>query len=408
MKRTSLVPDRALALFALLATLIGLFFVFDAGYARSIGSKDGNLMPPEFKSQIIFFIPSLVAGFMCSRVKMSSWKAAAGWIFAGVVLMLIAVSTIGIRENGAQRWLGVGPFSIQPAEFAKLGCVLYLAAVFSSRKSWPVLKPRKNVFHWMDTVAVPKFVRAFPAILILVVGGLINHEKDLGTAGVIAATAFFMFVPAGVQWKSLVAAIVLSLVAGWVVIRQEPYRLERIENHQNRWSADEIDDTNFQTNQSELGMATGGLAGLGVGNGRAKHLIPATTTDFVMATVGEEFGFIGSLLVLLTLGCLVWRLLYQASQAQTKFATIFLYGIGFWIGIQTCVNMSMANGFLPAIGIPLPFVSSGGSSLMALWCAIGVAQSAIAADRVKKPEAVAVKKATTYRQTGSRKIPNRV
>jgi cell division protein FtsW len=383
LKQSKLIPDPALVLFALIATVMGMFFIFDAGYARSIGSREGNLVPPEFRSQIVFLIPSLLAGFCCSRIKESTWLKASGWIFLAVVLMLVAVTKFGIRENGAQRWLGVGSFSIQPAEFAKVAVVLFLAAVFATRKPMPVLR-KKGVAYWLDNALVPWIGRILPGLLILVVAGLIDYEKDLGTAGVIAATAFLMFLPGGVKLKSMLMAVALCMVGGYVLVKQEPYRLERIANHQTRWSRNNVDDDSFQTVQSELAMASGGIPGVGIGNGRAKQVIPATTTDFIMATIGEEFGVIGSLLVLFTLGCLVWRLLAQGARASSKFSQLILYGVGAWIGIQTCVNVSMANGFLPAIGIPLPFISSGGSSLVALWCAIGVAEAAIGTPLVKR------------------------
>ena len=125
-------------------------------------------------------------------------------------------------------------------------------------------------------------------------------------------------------------------------------------------------------------MASGGLFGVGIGNGRAKHILPATTTDFIMATIGEEVGLVGSLFVLSIIGAIVWRLKWLASRATDRFASLVLFGTAAWIGIQACVNVMMANGFLPAIGIPLPFISSGGSSLVALWMALGLCQSVLA------------------------------
>jgi cell division protein FtsW (lipid II flippase) len=146
-------------------------------------------------------------------------------------------------------------------------------------------------------------------------------------------------------------------------------------NHFQRWETQNIDDSGYQTVQSEIAMANGGLNGVGPGAGHAKHLMPATTTDFVMATVAEEFGFLGATAVLTLLGALVIRLLYRASQAQDRFAMLTLTGIAAWLGFQGCVNVLQANGTLPPIGIPFPFVSSGGSSLLALWMAIGVTEA---------------------------------
>jgi cell division protein FtsW len=268
---------------------------------------------------------------------------------------------------------------LQPAEFAKLTSVLYLAGVFANRKAWPKkIKPRKNFAQWADTVAVPKMLRAAPIVWVLLAALLIEAEPDLGTAAVVGFTAFLMMFVGGVTRKSLVVAVLLCVLGLTAVVVKEPYRLERITQHSDRWSQDNVDDTDFQTDQAETAMASGGAFGAGLGNGRAKHVLPATTTDFIMATVAEETGLFGSYILLAVLAALVLRLLRQAALTHDPFARMVLTGVAGWIGIQTCVNMMMANGFLPAIGIPLPFISSGGSSLIALWFALGLCQSVLA------------------------------
>jgi cell division protein FtsW len=123
-------------------------------------------------------------------------------------------------------------------------------------------------------------------------------------------------------------------------------------------------------------MADGALIGVGVGNGHVKHIIPATTNDFVMATIGEETGLVGASVVILVLGVLAVRLASLMRAAASPFARYVIAGVSGWIAVQACVNIMMANGTLPAIGIPVPFVSSGGSSLVALWAALSIAQSA--------------------------------
>ena len=223
---------------------------------------------------------------------------------------------------------------------------------------------------------------------------LIEFEKDLGTAAVIATTGFAMFFPAKVRMKSIVIALCCAIVGTSFAIWKEPYRWERIVHHSQRWKDENIDDTEFQSVQAELAISSGGIFGIGIGPGRAKHVLPATTTDFIMATVGEETGLWGSFLVLGILGAIVFRLLYLAQRAQERFNMLLLYGVAFWIGIQTCVNVMMANAFLPAIGIPLPFISSGGSSLVALWLALGACQAALAPAPAKK------QKATEAQSTG--------
>jgi cell division protein FtsW len=138
-----------------------------------------------------------------------------------------------------------------------------------------------------------------------------------------------------------------------------------------------MDDTGYQTVQSEIALASGGPIGVGPGAGRAKQVLPAATTDFILATIGEEFGLFGVLLVLCVLGALVIRLFQLAANAPNRFAGMVLVGVGSWIGFQTILNVMMVNATLPAIGVPLPFISSGGSSLVSLWLGVGLCQAVL-------------------------------
>jgi cell division protein FtsW len=359
------------------ATVIGMLFVYDAGYARAL-AQDLGPIPPEFRSQVIFLIPSLIGAALVARIRPEAWKKGSKLVWIASLLLLIAVEVAGTEMNGAKRWIKIGPIPFQPAEFAKIATIVYLAGAFADRKAWPKNMPKRSFAQWMDAVAPAKLMRALPAIWVLFAVALIEHEPDLGTAAVVAATAFAMFPAGGVHWKSIVAAIGISVVGAGAMVIKQPYRMERITNHVHRWENGNADDIGFQTVQSEAAMASGGLFGVGIGNGRAKHILPATTTDFIMATIGEEVGLVGSLFVLSIIGAIVWRLKWLAAQATDRFASLVLFGTAAWIGIQACVNVMMANGFLPAIGIPLPFISSGGSSLVALWIALGLCQSVLA------------------------------
>jgi cell division protein FtsW len=357
----------------LLATTLGLAFILDAGYARSLAQGRGYL-PPEFKQQMLYLIPAAIMYWITSRFHAETWLKASKYIWITSLLLLIATDLIGTSLNGAKRWIDIGPVNLQPAEFAKLATILYLASCFATRPEW-VTRRYKSTALWLDATVFPKLKRCFPGFLVLFAVFLIEKEPDLGTGAVIAATAFAMFIPGGVSKKSLLACFVLAVGGAGAMVWKEPYRLDRIANHAHRWDLKNLDDIGYQTVQSELGMANGAIFGVGPGAGRSKHVMPATTTDFVMATVAEEFGLLGSLVVLATLGGLVMRLLQLARKAETKFKMLVLFGVASWIGVQSCVNIMMANGSLPAIGIPLPFISSGGSSLVALWMAIGVCQA---------------------------------
>jgi cell division protein FtsW (lipid II flippase) len=198
---------------------------------------------------------------------------------------------------------------------------------------------------------------------------------------------------------TLIAGGLIALVGvGWLVTH-ETYRMDRIRHHMDRWAEENMDDIGWQTVQSEIGQAAGGVVGVGPGAGRAKHVLPAATTDFINATIGEEFGLIGMLGVLGVLGALAMRLFMAARQASSRFGGLVLIGLGSWIGIQTCVNVMMSNGLLPAIGIPMPFVSSGGSSLIALWLGIGIANSVLAPARVKEGAVEANRDGWGHRRT---------
>ena len=356
-----------------LATVLGLAFIFDAGYARSL-SKGNGYIPGEFRQQMIYFAAGLIGYWVVVRFHAEQWVKASKIIWLFSLVLLVAVEFVGTTLNGATRWINLGPINLQPAEFAKLATVMYLAGCFAERPEWPT-KKYKHWSAWLDATLVPKLTRCAPGIWVLLAIVLIEKEPDLGTAAVVAATAFAMFFAGGVSKKSIAACCCLGIFGAGLMIWKQPYRLDRIVNHNHRWDMKNVDDIGFQTVQSELGMATGAVLGVGPGAGRSKHIMPATTTDFVMATVGEEFGLVGALLVLGSLGALVWRLLTLARKVEKRFQMLVLFGVAAWIGIQSTVNFMMANGTLPAIGIPLPFISSGGSSLVALWLALGVCQS---------------------------------
>ncbi len=378
-KSAGRLSDPILFWLALALTGLGLLFIFDAGYARSM--RDGRgMIPKEFYNQVAFLFAGLLIAWWVGRVSQLKLKKWSVGIFLIGMLMLVAVEIpgIGVEMSGAHRWIGVSPFLLQPAEFFKVAAIIYLAGVFADRKAWPKKLPHfSNWAAKMDALAWPKIKRCLPAVWVFVGIVLVEREPDLGTAAVVVGTAFVMFILGGVSRTTLITGMLFVGLGTMFMVKAQPYRMERIVNHEHRWDPKNVDDVGYQTVQSELAQATGGWGGVGVGAGRAKHVMPATTTDFVMATVAEEFGFLGSLTVIGLLGALVARLMWLAQMAHTRFASLVLGGVAAWIGIQSCTNIMMANGFMPAIGIPLPFISSGGSSLIALWLAMGVCQAVL-------------------------------
>jgi len=382
---TRIVRDPLLIGLAIAATVIGLLFIFDAGYARSL--RDGRgIIPREFIVQVLTLPIAGLACWWAARQKPAKWMQWSGvvWFASLFSLLLVKAPVIGVAMNGAHRWIRFPGFALQPAEFVKLTSVLYLASVFANRRAWPTnIKPRKNFAHWMDTIFVEKFKRAVPLLWILAAFVLIEIEPDLGTAAVVLFTAAVMTFVGGISWKSIAACAVVGALGMLFVIAKQPYRVERFVDHGSRWSQENADDSTYQTVQSEAAMSQGGLTGVGLGNGRAKHVEPATTTDFIMATIAEETGLFGSWIVLAVMGGLALRILFLARDVKDRFPKLVLTGIAAWFGVQACVNMMMANAFIPPIGIPMPFISSGGSSLIALWLAVGLCQAMLIKSPVK-------------------------
>lgn len=372
--RIPFITEYVVPVLALLLTLCGIFFAVDAGYARSMRAGHGSL-PPEFYSQMEGWIMGLVVGACIATLnveKIRKWSTGI-WLLVLALLAMALYSPLKIIKSGASRWIHLGPIVIQPAELAKLASILFLAAILSYS-----LQERKRFDRGEISRMSQKLTTIYiPAILMILCLAWVEREPDLGTAGVIGATGLVVMIVGGVRLKAIAAIVAcLALAAGAFVLSQ-PYRLTRITNHGSQWSASKIDGPGFQQLQAKVSMAYGGLTGVGVGNGRAKHVIPAPTTDFVMATVAEEFGFIGVSVITLVLGLLCWRLVILGQGVASSFASLVLIGIAAWLAIQGCTNLLQANDTLPAIGIPFPFISSGGSSLSILWIAVGTVQAVL-------------------------------
>lgn len=369
----------------LVLTLCGLFFAFDAGYPRSIRLGTGPI-PPEFKAQLVWLPIAILAYFGAIRFFSGRLQRSSFAIYAAVLIgvILAAVPHVQVIHNGAARWIGFSKFSIQPAEFAKVAVIVFLAAFLARYRErmdeQKGMKSRESDRDWAVRIASSAFVAGSLVLAIL----LIEREPDLGTASVIAVVGFLMWVMNGARFKAILIVLALAFVAGLLMVRAEPYRLTRLTHQADKWAIANIDDSEYQSIQSEVMMSYGGIRGTGLGNGRTKQVIPAPTTDFMMSTVAEEFGLIGTLSVLGFLAFLTFHLWERAQTAKTAFAKNVCIGVALWLTIQGCVNLLQANGTIPSIGIPFPFLSTGGSSLVALWLGLGFAQASLAPEAVSK------------------------
>lgn len=281
-------------------------------------------------------------------------------IIALVSLGLVLVPGLGTKILGAKRWLGIGVFRFQPAELAKLAFVLYLAAFMSEKKSfWPFLA------------------------LLMILIGLIILEPDLGTAVIIAATGLVVYFVSGapILWIGVIG--VIGVLGGLVLIFSSPYRKERVLTFLN--PARDPLGASYHIRQVLLALGSGGLLGLGLGQSRQKYeYLPAAATDSIFAIIAEELGFVGALMVIIAFLLLIWRGFKIAKEAPDRFGALLATGVISWIGFQTLINLSAIVALVPLTGVPLPFISYGGSSLVLILTASGILVNISKQRRVEK------------------------
>lgn len=271
-------------------------------------------------------------------------------------LLLVLLPQVGHRVGGARRWLRLGPLSLQPAEFAKLTLIIYM--------SYSLAKKKERVREFS--------VGYVPHLLVTAVFvGLVLMQPDLGTAVIFAALVFLLLFVAGVRLRFLLATglAVIPLLA--LAIAQTSYRLERLLAFVNPWR--DPSDTSFQLLHSLLALGSGGPLGVGLGSGQQKlFYLPEPHTDFILAVIGEETGMVGIVIVLLLYGLLIYKGVKIASRAPDRYGTYLALGLTLVIGLQALINSAVVMGLLPTKGLPLPFISYGGSSLLTNLTAMGI------------------------------------
>jgi cell division protein FtsW len=273
---------------------------------------------------------------------------------AGLVLVLIP--GVGVERNGATRWLVFGPVSIQPSEFAKLAVLIYIAAWLSSRG--------KEITRF--SIGLVPFV-----LLLSIIGALIVAEPDMGTMIIIVLTASTLFFVAGAPLSHLALLIGTGGFVSYLVIMSRDYQLDRLAS----FVSPEADPqgSGFQIIQLLIALGSGGPAGLGWAESRQKFFyVPGSHTDGVFAILGEELGFIGLMAVLAMFAFFVFRGLRVALNSRDNFALLLAVGVISWISFQTLLNIGGITRTIPLTGVPLPFLSYGGSSLVSVMAAVGV------------------------------------
>lgn len=335
--------------------VIGVVMVLSASSVLSLTSYGSAWY--FFQRQLIWTLLG-VAGFAIAlRIDYRAWRRAVRPLLfiSGGLLVLVLLPQVGSTAGGAQRWLGIGSWRFQPTEIAKLALVLYAADLLTRR--------RHELDDWRRVLR--------PVLCVLGgFGALVCLQPDLDSVVLFGVLIAAILVVGGIRVRHLVTVggTGVALVAVLAVI--EPYRRARVLTFLNPTA--DASNTGYQILQSFIALGSGGADGVGLGAGRAKWLfLPNAHTDFVFAVIGEELGLIGTLIVLALFGAFAALGIRAASRAPDRFGTLVATGITVWVAAQAAVNMGGVVGLLPVSGIPLPFVSFGGSALVVTMVAAG-------------------------------------
>ncbi len=352
-------PDGVLALLGMALLLVGLVAISSA----SIEYADWHHHNPWFHTQrhLTYMVIAVVAAVLVYRVPLRFWLDT-GWIWLFValaLLILVLIPGIGREVNGSQRWLSLGPFTLQPSEFAKMAMVIYLAGYMVRREH--------EVRHEWQGFLKPMAV-LFAATLLLMI------EPDFGATVIVAGSAFGMLFLAGVKLGHFLIVLLGALGAMLVLVVSAPYRLKRLTAYTDPW-ADPF-DTGFQLTQSLIAFGRGEWLGVGLGNSVQKlFYLPEAHTDFVFSIWAEEMGFVGAVAVITLYVALIARILWVGRSALAvgnPFGAYICYGVALVFSGQAFVNMGVSSGLLPTKGLTLPFVSYGGSSLIICCCMLAM------------------------------------
>ena len=309
-----------------------------------------------FKRQVVWLIGGVVAMVIAALIPLRWWRRMSFPLFVGTVALLAAVMLFGVRAHGATRWLIMGPVSVQPSELAKLTTVLFLATLVSRRE---LLMDRVWPFLWPLLLSVGT------------VGTLVMLQPDLGTTLIVAAGAFAILMASAVPMYLVGGGSLLASGMGFMLAYSSPYRWARVTAFLDLQS-DPL-GSSYQAVQSLVALGTGGIWGVGLGASRARwSFLPNAHTDFVFAILGEETGLAGSLSVVGLFAVFTVAGLAIARRCTDRFGRLLAVGITTWISMQAIVNIGGVTGVLPITGVPLPFVSFGGSALVISLVAVGV------------------------------------
>lgn len=340
-------PDLMLVAAVLALTGFGVVMVFSAGAvfaARTYGDWTYFL-----KREALYAGAGLLAFFFGMRLDYSMYRKITYPLLFVSVVLLAAVLKLGPSINGAVRWYRLGPLSFQPSELAKFSLALYLAVLLARKAE----KVRDFSMGFLP-----------PLIMTGVFLGLLLKQPDLGTAVIIGVMALGLMFVAGTRTSYILICVLVAAPVGWkVFITGESWRMKRILAYLYPWQYRR--DIGYQLYESLISVGSGGVWGQGLGQGHQKlFFLPEAHTDFILAVVGEELGLVGIVAVIVVFALLVWRGMRASMRARDPYGCYLAFGITCLFGLQAVVNMCVVLGLLPTKGLPLPFVSYGGTALV--------------------------------------------
>jgi len=346
-------------MFALAAglALFGAMMVYSASAMIAVRESGGASQFTYFYKQFGFTLAGLAVMFIASRVdhRRLSNPVVVYTIFAGTVVMLVAVFAFP-EINGARRWIRMGPFSLQPSELAKIALPIFLA-YFLTRNEDRVGEIKSTVIPCVGALVL--------------LGGIVFVEPDLGTTIVLCAIFSAVYFAAGAKILHIASVAAVMVVGALFAVLLAPWRVERLMAFLDPFA--HSDDAGYQVVQSLYAIGSGGVFGEGFAKGQQKlFYLPYPYSDFIFSVVGEELGLIGTLAVLVAFGLLLWRGTRAAMKAPDRFGMLLGIGIITGIIVQALFNISVVISLLPAKGIPLPFISYGGSSVLVTMAAVGI------------------------------------
>jgi cell division protein FtsW len=335
---------------------LGLIMVYSA--SQALAYTDYGNSAYFFERQLLFMVLGLVAMAICAKIDYHRWLRLAPLLTVVTMVLLVAVLLphIGVEVQGARRWIRVGPLDLQPSVLAQF-MVVVAGAVWLDRLGPRVTDLREGVFSY--------------GWKILVVALLVVMEKDLGSTVVLTVVALGLLWLAGVRIRHLVGAAAACLLGALLLVRAEPYRIARMLSYLNPFAYRL--GTGFQAVQALYSLGVGGLFGTGLNTAVSpSQLLPEAHTDFIFAIIGEDLGLVGMLLVLALFLAFAWRGIRAARNAPDRLGVLLAGGITIWIVGQALINIGGVTDTIPSTGVPLTFISFGGSSLALSLAATGI------------------------------------